>query len=572
MMREDKRLTTQPEDTMRPTPTTTLHFLRPYAFRPPLDAAAQRQIYLRFYHAARHQELVRADALRYPRIRRDGVAAGAAAVMRIPAFRDKYKSIQKGHVAEEDVVLRGRVQFVRRASSKLVFLALEGEFTPVQGMLNFGKLEGGETDLEKFKALSKLISRGDIVSLTGRATRTQTGELTLVATRMPEILAPALVPLPVHLADEEARMHQRHVDMLVNRPTADTLRLRSSVIKYMRDFFGDKDFIEVQTPILAQAAGGAAATPFTTTVSSSSQELALRIAPELWLKRLVVGGMDRVFELGPSFRNEGIDSTHNPEFTTCEFYSAYASLDDLIRMTEDLVCGLAEHCRALIETKLLSLPAVDTTLFRRPFKQMEFIPSLEAALGFTMPDLSGDTALADLTSLLAANGIDVPVDGPTSLSKLLDRLASVYIEPHSSDGVPLFITHHPVCMSPLSKSFVCPKTGQHVSARAELFVSGRELANMYEEENDPFAQRDKFIAQAAEAKNGEGIKIDESYVAALEAGLPPTGGWGCGVERLVMLFSGARRISECLSFGGVRHVVAVSGLREPALSEEEEDS
>lgn len=403
--------------------------------------------------------------------------------------------------------------------------------------------------------------------MTGQATRTEKGELTIQATRMPEVLTPGLVPLPVHLDNEEARMSQRHIDMLVNQSTLDTLRLRAHLIKFMRDFFHARDFLEFQTPILAQAAGGAVATPFTTvSTDASSKSLALRVAPELWLKRLVVGGVDKVFELGPSFRNEGIDQTHNPEFTTCEFYSAYANLGDLISLTEELIWRAAGYCRDIIPSKLESLPRVDMAKFKRPFRQMEFIPSIEAALGFSLPDLAAETALDDLLSVLQSNDINLPGD-VSSLPKLLDQLAATYIEPHSLQE-PLFITNHPVCMSPLSKTFVCPKTGQTVSARAELFVDGKELANMYEEENDPFAQRQKFIDQArARARElGEPVDdvvIDEGYVQALEAGLPPTGGWGCGIERLVMLFAGTRRISDCLSFGNLRNVVAVSGLRRP---------
>lgn len=403
----------------------------------------------------------------------------------------------------------------------------------------------------------------------GKATRTSSGELTLDATRMPEILTPGLVPLPVKLEDGAAQIQRRHMDLLVNRGTVDTLRLRSYIIKYMRDFFHERDFIECQTPILAEAAGGAIATPFLTSGAESvPQGLALRIAPELWLKRLVVGGIDRVFELGPSFRNEGIDQTHNPEFTTCEFYNAYANLNDLIGLTEDLVSGIAEHCQDLIAQKLYSLPNIDMAKFGRPFKQLEFIPSLESALGLTLPDLTTESALKDLISSLESKGIEVPQDSP-SLAKFLDKLAATHVEPHSLEE-PIFITNHPVCMSPLSKSFMCPKTNQMVSARAELFIGGKEMANMYEEENDPFAQREKFInqAKANDAPGGPevgdgNILIDESYVEALESGLPPTGGWGCGVERLVMLFSGSRRISDTLSFGNLRNVAAISGLRKP---------
>ena len=423
-------------------------------------------------------------------------------------------------------------------------------------------------------------------AVTGTAIRTPTGELTVEATRLPELLSPSLVPLPTKLVDEDTKIQNRHIDLLVNRSTSDVLRLRSYIIKYMRDFFHERDFLEFQTPILAENAGGALARPFATSSTEfNSRSLALRIAPELWLKRLVVGGVEKVFEIGPAFRNEGVDTTHNPEFTMCEFYNAYANLPGLIRQTEDFLSGLARHCQDLISTKLSSLPPIDLDRFAGPYKQLEFIPALEAAIGFTLPDLAAETALQDLQSLLQKHNIPIALESPSSpssslsshkaavtLPKLLDKLAGTYLERHSAHG-PLFITHHPACMSPLSKSFSCPATGQLVSARAELFVRDRELANMYEEENDPFAQRRKFVEQARRRDPEEGfvggvgddaddILIDEGYIQALESGLPPTGGWGCGVERLVMLFSGARRISDCLSFGSLRNVVGLSaGIR-----------
>lgn len=422
------------------------------------------------------------------------------------------------------------------------------------------------------------------IAITGRATKTPTGELSIEATKLPELLTPALAPLPFKLEDEEVRIQHRHVDMLVNRKTIDTLRLRSHLIKYLRDFLHERGFLEFQTPILAETASGATARPFTTAASETSvnKTLSMRIAPELWLKRLVVGGVDKVFELGPAFRNEGIDQTHNPEFTMCEFYNAYANLDDLIALTEELLCGAASHCRDLIATKLDSLPEIDMSQYQRPFQQLEFIPSLESALGFTLPDLTAASAREELITLLKSRQIDVPgLNKPDiTLAKLLDNLAAEFLEPYSLTK-PLFITHHPVCMSPLSKSFTCPKTGQRVSARTELFVNGKELANMYEEENDPASQRQKLLDQLTTAKREGGLapgqyneegesaqEVDESYVQALESGLPPTGGWGCGIERLVMLFSGTKRISDCLSFGNLRHVTNVPGAVRSAEEEE----
>lgn len=551
------------------TSTPCLPFLRPYAWRPLLG---RKDAYLRFYHLARQHELQQANALKYPRIRH-GVTP-----MRIPAFRDKYQNVETGSVADEEVVLRGRVQHVRRASSKLVFLDLTGEFERVQGLCNFRKLEPSGATLSEFKELSKLLNRGDLVAVTGRATKTKTGELSIDVTRLPEILSPSLIPLPNRLSDDDTRIQNRHMDLLVNQSTADTLRLRAHIIKYMRDFLHDKGFLEFQTPILAENAGGAIARPFVTSATEfPSKELALRIAPELWLKRLVVGGIEKVFEIGPAFRNEGIDQTHNPEFTMCEFYDAYANLEDLIGRTEDLVSGTAAFCQELISAKLTSLPPIDLSRYARPFRQVEFIPELEKKLGFSLPDLADENAHKELMALLREHKVDVGDDGAATLPKLLDRLASIYLEPYSKEA-PLFITHHPVCMSPLSKSFTCPKTGQVVSARAELFVEGRELANMYEEENDPAAQRQKLVEQAklrdaSGAADPEAMAVDEGYVQVLESGLPPTGGWGCGVERLVMLFSGTRRISDCLSFGNLRNVVGLSSGKRTSLPSEgqEED-
>lgn len=446
-----------------------------------------------------------------------------------------------------------------------------------------------------------------MAAVTGVATRTEAGEPTLEARELPELLAPSMEQIPEKLVNAKSRMQERHVDMLVNRDVLDVLRLRAEITKYMRDHFHSKRFLEFQTPILAGSAGGAVARPFVTRASAKfrNRDLSLRVAPELWLKRLVVGGVDRVFEIGPAFRNEGVDATHNPEFTMCEFYSAYANLPDLIRETEELLHGLARRSQELISTQLTSLPPIDLSRFVRPFKQVEFVPALEDALGLRLPKLSAEDALPEVLAILKLRGVNVPGEVPTTLPKLLDRLAALYLEPMSFTE-PLFITNHPACMSPLAKSFLCPKTYQLVSARAELFVGGRELANMYEEENNPEEQRRKLVAHrrlvnkadgdvgfeeapvepaqedeegaVEEAEEGEGCEdsekadeaeneaddewganpIDETFIRALDYALPPTGGWGCGVERLVMLFSGVNRISDCLSFGTLRNVVGLT--------------
>ncbi|KAK7757930.1 mitochondrial lysine-tRNA synthetase [Diatrype stigma] len=533
-------------------------------------------------HEDRIQKLGKYGALQYPRISSHGNR------MSIPNFRHTYQDVTASAPASEEILLQGRIMSVRTSGSKLVFIDLSGDWEKVQVMFSLKQV--GVDDTEKFKRALHPLLRGDIVSVTGTATRTSSGELSLKATALPTLLSPSLTPLPEKLVNEETKILHRHVDMLVNRETLDVLRLRSHIIKYLRDFFHHRDFLEVQTPMLADYAGGAAARPFLTSATEfPNKELALRIAPELWLKRLVVGGMNRVFEIGTAFRNEGIDTTHNPEFTMCESYSAYSNLQDLITMTETLIRGLLEHTRQLKESSLTSLEIPDLAPVEpsgetgsSSWAQVEFIPALEAALGITFPDLSAPDALEQLSRLLDEENKMPPIVSRSaeevSLNKLLDHLASIHLEGASSPkgAPPLFITHHPACMAPLAKSFVCPRTGQLVSARAELFVAGREIANMYEEENDPAEQRRKFQQQMDsrqarisgssnnnntnnDSSDEEGqARVDESYIQALEHGLPPTGGWGCGVDRLVMLLSGAPKIGDVLSFGTLRNVVALS--------------
>ncbi|GAP84381.1 putative lysyl-tRNA synthetase [Rosellinia necatrix] len=504
--------------------------------------------------AGRAQKLRDYDALRFPRLEH------RANRMTIPAFRQMFED-EASTPASEHVTLEGRVMAVRQVGSKLVFLHILGGYQQVQVMVHLGGL-ASPPDPEVFRRALHPLRRGDFISVTGTAVRTKSGELTLGARELPIIVSPALAPLPKILINEETKILNRHVDSLVNQRTSDIIRLRSQIVKSMRDFFHERDFLEVQTPILADSAGGATARPFLTAATAfPAKQLSMRIAPELWLKRLVVGGNDRIFEIGPSFRNEGLDTTHNPEFTTCEFYSAYFNLAELIRTTESLITRLLSDVNQAIETRLTSLQTPQVSIPDGQWKQVEFIPALEDILGFQFPDLSKPDALKKLASLLPKHHASAIKEA--SLNKLLDHLAATHLENASLDQ-PLFIINHPACMAPLSKSFTCPKTGQLVSARAELFIEGREIANMYEEENDPFEQRRKFELQiqsrgSSTVADEEGpAEIDESYVQALEYGLPPTGGWGCGVDRLVMFLSGASKISDTLPFGNLRNVVSLS--------------
>lgn len=477
----------------------------------------------------------------------------------------------------------GRIQSVRTAGNKLLFLDLkQGDHTLqiVCKKDQFDRLTSFEPhteshpttqDKQTFKTFTRIVRKGDWYSVLGHPHRSQTGELSLLASEIPTLLSPSLHQIPSVLDDAETRSKNRHVDMLVHpETTINTLRIRHTIENYINNHFTSAGFTKVSTPILSSNAGGAIARPFETEATElEGQKLHLRIAPELWLKRLVVGGLEKVYEIGPVFRNEGVDATHNPEFSTCEFYEAFATLEDLIKRTERLMRGMAEEVEKM--GFVASDAGTDTTQmqvdFKPPFQRLEFIPTIEHSLGHALPDLSSgpETAQDSLLTLFHANDIDVPAN-PT-LPRLLDALSAHFIEPLCTS--PTFITHHPAALSPLSKHTTCPITGQTVALRAELFIKGREYANMYEEENSPFAQRRKFTEQLkfrevdgeVDGESDGRREVDESYLEALEWGLPPTGGWGCGIDRLVMLFSGRERIADVLSFGSLRNVCGLGSGR-----------
>ncbi|PSR94525.1 hypothetical protein BD289DRAFT_480517 [Coniella lustricola] len=581
-----------------------LRFLRPYALQPLCTATpAQRSAYVRFYElaraeaaltcrrhksfapsgqdegdyspeergallAARVKELRPAGGLDYPRLTQKGRSITLRAYI---ADFESRGALDLASVTEQ-YTLCGRVLHVRRHGSKFFFIKIVQDGVQIQAMVNLGKMTDG-TDAKQFKAVSMLLKRGDHVSITGKPARSDSMELSIQALHCPQLLSPSLVPLPFQTS-QETRMHNRHIDLLLNRSARDILLVRSFIINHLREHLHKTlRCTEVQTPILAANAGGAVARPFSTRATEfTHRDLAMRIAPELWLKRLVVGGFDRVFEIGQSFRNEGIDATHNPEFTTCEFYLSYTNLDSLLNITQNLIFALARGVNAVIKKKELQLEGVDASVFEQRFDRVEFIPALEEALGQPLPKLDSSRAVSDIIKLIEDAGKDWHRSLPPnpSLSKLLDHMAAEVIEPRSQ-GRPLYIINHPVCMSPLAKSFTCPTTGQQVAARAELFFDGNELANMYEEENDPFKQRRKFLNQARAKLAEQGGEvlgededpphvIDEQYISVLESGLPPTGGWGCGIDRLVMLFTGAKRISDVLPFGNLRNVVGLASV------------
>ncbi|PWW76426.1 class II aaRS and biotin synthetase [Tuber magnatum] len=470
------------------------------------------------------------------------------------------------------ITIRGGIRNYRDVSSKLIFYDLVQDGEKMQVVVNYARV-GGEK--EEFKRISMLTRIGDVVSVTGYPGRTKSGELSIFATAHLQLLAPSLHVPPQAVLDPEARIQNRHVDLMIRPEAGQILRLRSHIIQHIRDFFVSRDFVEVQTPILSDIFGGAVAKPFLTEATNAyrGKRLALRIAPELWLKRLVIGGLDRVFEIGAQFRNEGIDNTHNPEFTTCEFYQAYMELEDIISTTEQLLSGMARKVSELKASKLKDLPEIETN-FTAPFRRLEFIPALEAAMGHKLPILHENTEAVTLELLSLFKTLSLPAPAMITIPRLLGKLSSAYLEPQCT--APTFITNHPEALSPLSKTSLVHN--QRVSSRVELFVNGKELVNAYEEENSPTEQRRKFVRQAGwrdedvigSGEDGKGI-VDEAYCQALEWGLPPTGGWGVGIDRLVMVFAGTERIAEVLAFGGLRGAVNLGdGVRDVKKKEEEE--
>jgi lysyl-tRNA synthetase class 2 len=382
---------------------------------------------------------------------------------------------------------------------------------------------------------------GDYIGVSGEVFRTRTGELT-IAVREWSFLAKRLRPLPEKwhgLKDVETRYRQRYVDLVVNPEPRQVFLLRSRVIKGMRDFLDARGFIEVETPMMQPIPGGATARPFVTHHNALDMDLYLRIAPELYLKRLVVGGLDRVYEINRNFRNEGVSTQHNPEFTMLEFYQAYADYQDLMELTEAMFVELADR---LLGTRQLTWSG-ETIDLAPPWTRLPFFEGMSKALGIA---ITPDTPAPTLEAAAAARGISVPPGEP---DKIWKEVFDAAVEP--SLVQPTFVTDFPVELSPLSKR---KRDNPRLVDRFELFVGRRELANAYTELNDPAEQRERFEEQEKERARGddEAQWLDEDYIRALEYGMPPTAGEGVGIDRLVMLFADQPSIREVILFPHLR--------------------
>lgn len=348
------------------------------------------------------------------------------------------------------------------------------------------------------------------------------------------------------LHDQETRYRRRYIDLMFSENVRRIFEIRSKTVSYIREYFDKRGFLEVETPMLNTVVGGAAARPFTTHHNEMNMDMHMRIAPELYLKMLVVGGLDRVYEIGRQFRNEGVDPSHNPEFTTCEFYMAYADVHDVMTMTEELLSGLVKNIHGTYKfkyhpngTEEENSPEFELD-FTPPFRRIEMIPALEEALSVKFPNPEEFTTTESnkfFDDLCAQH--NVRCAAPRTTARLLEKLIEKFLECQCVS--PTMICDFPQILSPLAKPH---RSKPGLTERFELFVMRKELCNAYTELNDPAVQRQQFELQAAakEAGDDEAQLIDENFCMALEYGLPPTGGWGIGIDRLIMFLTDTRNI------------------------------
>ncbi|CAH8312766.1 unnamed protein product [Eruca vesicaria subsp. sativa] len=484
----------------------------------------------------------------------------------VAEFIAKYKSLFNGdHVEDDQVSVAGRIMSKRSSSTKLSFYDLNNSCLKVQVMADLRK---SELDKDEFAKLHDFAKRGDIVGVTGVPGKTKRGELSIFP-RSFTVLSPCLHMLPKAannkkqevwspgnlrhphtyvLKDQETRFRQRYLDLMINNHEIPQIfKTIDNINKYIRRFLSGLDFVEVSTPMFHTIPGGATARPFVTHHHDLDMKLYMRISPELHLKQLVIGGMDRVYEIGKQFRNESIDMTHNPEFTTCEFYMAYADYNDLMKMTEDLLSGLVKELTGGYRVKYHANGYDKDPIvidFTPPYRRIDMIGELEKVANFNIPkDLASDEANKYLIDACAR--FNVKCAAPMTTARLLDKLVGHFLEGTCVN--PTFIMNHPEIMSPLAKSH---RSIKGLTERFELFINQHELCNAYTELNDPVVQRQRFADQLKDRQSGddEAMAMDESFCTALEYGLPPTGGWGLGIDRLAMLLTDSQNIKEVITF------------------------
>ena len=462
-----------------------------------------------------------------------------------------------------DIIARYKAATKEALVAMPVLVTLAGRVTALRrfGKAAFASIQDGPASLQVYLkkdvlgepgfALAELLDIADWIGVSGPLFRTKTNELTVEVQQL-TLLCKALRPLPEKwhgLTDIEMRYRHRYVDLIANPEVKNIFLLRSRIIQTIRAFLTARGFLEVETPMMQPIPGGAAARPFVTHHNSLGVDLYLRVAPELYLKRLIVGGLNRVFEINRNFRNEGISTIHNPEFTMLEFYMAYADYHDLIELTEELITTLVTEVHGQGTEAIPYRPSLTdehmlTISFTRPWKRITYRDAVRQELG-AKPQEIADPAFA----LAQAKQHHCEMKGGESYWKLLSLLFEELVEPTLIN--PTFITHFPVELSPLAKRNAADP---ELTDRFELYIAGREMANAFSELNDPLDQRKRFEAQVAQRAKGdlEAQQLDEDFLRALEHGMPPTAGEGIGIDRLVMLLTNQPSIRDVILFPQLR--------------------
>jgi lysyl-tRNA synthetase class 2 len=434
----------------------------------------------------------------------------------------------------KEVKVAGRMMS-KRVHGKAGFSDVHDRYGKIQLYIKIDIV--GEEKIKEYKTFDI----GDFLSITGTVFKTKTGEVTLQIQDF-ELLAKSLRPLPEKfhgLKDPDLRYRQRYVDLIMSRDVKEVFLKRTAIIRYMREFLDNKDFIEVETPILSPIAGGAAARPFNTHHNALDIDMFLRIATELYLKRLIVGGFEKVYEIGRNFRNEGMDVRHNPEFTVMELYEAYADYNDMMEITENMIAYI---CEKVLGTTKVTYEGAEID-FMPPWKRITMTDAVKEYAGVNFSELKSDEEARNIAK-------EKNIKTKKELKDCTKGdLLNVFFEEFVEDKLiqPTFITDYPVEISPLTKK---KRGNDQLTERFEGFVYGRELCNAYSELNDPIVQKDRFLQQLRERELGddEAYMMDDDFINALEIGMPPTGGLGIGIDRLVMFLTDSSSIRDVLLF------------------------